>query len=230
MSVRLALLSAATLALAAPAYAQQHSLPPLPDAPNPQGNVYSGPAPDQQPMSQERQYPPGWEQSKANWLAECRSRQGNDNRVGGALLGGVLGGVVGNRVAGKGNRVVGTVAGAAVGAVAGGAIGDAADKRAARDYCEDYLERNITWSQGHGYANGQQVVGYGYAPMTTMVPVAYVQTAVAAPQQQDCIEEQVIEEWVPVASPPRQRYIAPRPKPRPDKRVRIVPDKRVRTY
>ncbi|HOB12679.1 MAG TPA: glycine zipper 2TM domain-containing protein [Novosphingobium sp.] len=241
--VRLSLLGVTALAFAGPALAQQPSLPPPPpgvvDA---QGRVFDGPAPDMRPEwqgaapqqamppmhpGQPRSYPPGWEQARADWLVECRRRQGHGKTVGGAVIGGVIGGVVGNRVAGHGNRTEGTIAGAAVGAVAGAAIGSGADRRAAQDYCEAYLEQHTTWGPGYGY--GQPVVGYGYAPMTVMVPVAYV--AAAAPAQpRECVETVVTEEWV--AAPTRTRYVPPRPKPRPkavpDKRVKIVPDKRVR--
>lgn len=237
-------LCAALCGLALPAAAQTGVV----DA---QGRVFDGPMPDtrpewrgpppgpaqplpQQPMAhpplpgpqQTIQYPPGWEQARANWLAECRRRQGSGNKLGGAVVGGVIGGVVGNRVAGDGNRVIGTVAGATVGAVAGGAIGDAADKRAARDYCEAYLEQNITWSQGgaYGHGYGQPVVGYGYAPMMVMVPVAYVPVAAPA-QPRECVEKVVTTTWVTVHEKRKSRTIPPRP----DKRVKIVPDKRVRT-
>lgn len=241
MSVRLALAGVTALAFAAPAFAQSH-LPPPPPPPgvvDAQGNVYDGPMPDNRPVWQgshhaapgyppmqpeaTRTYPPGWEQARANWLGECRRRYGSGNKVGGAILGGVIGGVVGNRVAGKGNRTLGTVAGATVGAVAGGAIGDAADKRAARDWCEDYLEQNTTWSQGMGY--GQQVLGYGYAPMMVMVPVAYVQ---GQTQPRECKETIVYEDYVTTTTPARYRTVTTY-KRVPDKRVRIVPDKRVRT-
>lgn len=244
--VRLFLLGAAALGLAAPAFAQH--LPPPPSQPgvmDAAGRVYDGTAPDTRPewrgAPQPAGYPaahhpqapaqPGydqaaWQQQREGWLAECRSRHGNGNKVGGAVIGGVLGGVIGNRVAGRGNRTVGTVAGAAVGAVAGGAIGDGADKRAARDWCEAYLDQHTTWGQGYGPAHGQNVVGYGYAPMMVMVPVAYVQVAAPAQQQRECKETIVTEEWVTV--PGHVRYIPPRPRPRPDTRVRIVPDKRVR--
>lgn len=231
--VRLILLGAAALSFAAPALAQHTSLPPAqPGVMDAAGRVYDGTAPDTRPEWRGAPAQPGyneaeWQQQREGWLAECRSRQGNGKRVGGAVIGGVIGGVIGNRVAGRGNRTVGTIAGAAVGAVAGGAIGDAADKRAARDWCEAYLDQHTSWGPGYGQAHGQGVVGYGYAPMTVMVPVAYVQTAAPAQQQQrECKETIVTEEWVSV--PTRTRYIAPRPKPRPDKRVRIVPDKRVR--
>ncbi len=236
MSARLALLGVASLALATPALAQHSLPPPPPGVADAQGRVYDGPVPDgrpvwqgaqQQPMTQggDRQYPADWEAQRENWLTQCRRNQSSGGkRVGGAVIGGLVGGVVGNRVAGRGNRVIGTVAGATVGAVAGGAIGDAADKRAARDWCEDYLERNISW--GPGYGQGQNVVGYGQMPMTVMVPVAYVAVQGQTQQARECLETTVTEEWVPVYSPPRQRYIPPRP--RPDKRVRIVPDKRVK--
>lgn len=240
--VRFVLLGAAALGFAAPALAQHNSLPPPPQpgVVDAAGRVYDGTAPDTRP--EWRGAPPvahhpqghaqpgydqaAWQQQREGWLAECRSRQGHGKKVGGMVIGGLVGGVVGNRVAGRGNRTVGTVAGAAVGAVAGGAIGDAADKRAARDWCEAYLDQHTTWGPGYGQAHGQGVVGYGYAPMTVMVPVAYVQTAAPAPEQRECKETIVTEEWVTV--PTRIRYIPPRPRPRPDKRVRIVPDKRVR--
>ncbi|MFM5952959.1 MAG: glycine zipper 2TM domain-containing protein [Novosphingobium sp.] len=231
-TLRTVILAAAALAFAGPALAQQPASlpPPPPGMPDAQGHVYDGPMPDNrpqwsgaQPPVQPGAYPAGWDQARADWLAECRSRHGNGNKVGGAVIGGLIGGVVGNRVAGRGDRVVGTVAGAAVGAVAGGAIGNAADKRSARDYCEAYLDQSLSRQQVYGQGYGQPVYGYGYAPMMVMVPVAYVQTAVPA-QLRECRETVVTEEWVPV----RTRYIPPRPKPRPDKRVKIVPDKRVR--
>lgn len=210
---------AALCGLAMPAAAQTGVV----DAPLPDPRLeWRGPPPG--PVQQARHYPPGWEQARADWLAECRRRHGSGNKVGGALVGGVIGGVIGNRVAGEDNRVVGTVAGATVGALAGGAIGDAADKRAARDYCEAYLEQHTSWSQGAAFGPGGAVVGHGYAPMAVMVPVAYVQIAAPA-QPRECVETVVTEEWVAVREKPKVRYI----KPRPDKRVKIVPDKRVRT-
>jgi uncharacterized protein YcfJ len=240
--VRVILLGAAALGLAAPALAQHTALPPAqPGVVDAAGRVYDGTAPDTRPEWRGAPQPaahhpqghaqPGydqaaWQQQREGWLAECRSRHGGGKKVGGAVIGGLVGGVIGNRVAGRGNRTVGTVAGAAVGAVAGGAIGDAADKRAARDWCEAYLDQHTSWGPGYGQAHAQGVVGYGYAPVTVMMPVAYVQVATAAPQQRECKETIVTEEWVTV--PGRTRYITVHPKPRPDKRVRIVPDKRVR--
>lgn len=179
----------ASFALASPALAQPQ-LPPQPGA-----------------------YPPGWEQARADWLAECRSRRDNGKTVGGAVIGGIVGGVIGNRVAGRGDRALGTIAGAAVGGVAGGAIGHAADRRAAMDWCETYLERNITWGYG-----GQQA-SYGYQPAAVMVPVAYVQDPAPAPAR-ECRETLITEEWVPVTTR-RARRIAPRARPAPDKRVRV---------
>ncbi|MBN8502350.1 MAG: glycine zipper 2TM domain-containing protein [Sphingomonadales bacterium] len=240
MSSRLALAGVVTLAFATPALAQPASLPPQPGVVDAQGRVYDGPQPaglpDPRPEwhgggapmghGQQVHYPPQWEQARANWLNECRRRHGSGNKVGGAVVGGLVGGVIGNRVAGRGNRVVGTVAGAAVGAVAGGAIGDSADRRAARDWCESYLEQNTTWSQGYGPGYGQQIAGYGYAPMMVMVPVAYVAVQAPAPAR-ECKETIVTEEWVTVPSKPRYRYITTTRRV-PDKRIRIVPDKRVR--
>lgn len=244
MSVRLALVGVTALAFAAPAWAQP-SLPPLPPRPDTAaapGGVYDASSPDRRPewygapqqahgaqpmyREQTRTYPPGWEQARANWLTECRRRHGSGNKVGGAVLGGVIGGVIGNRVAGKGNRTLGTVVGATTGAVAGGAIGDAADRRAARDWCESYLEQNTSWSQGMGYGHDQQVVGYGYAPMTVMVPVAYVQMQ-GQTQPRECKETVVYEDYVTTTTPARYRTVTTYTRV-PDKRVRIVPDKRVR--
>lgn len=213
--VRSILLGAAALGFAAPAMAQHHAQPPVqPGVTDAAGRVYDGTAPDTRPewrgAPQPAAHPAGhhpqghaqpgydqaaWQQAREGWLAQCRSRHGNGNKVGGAVIGGVVGGVIGNRVAGRGNRTLGTVAGAAVGAVAGGAIGDAADKRAARDWCESYLDQHTTWGPGYGQAHAQGVVGYGYAPMTVMVPVAYVQVAAAAPAQpRECKETIVTEE------------------------------------
>ncbi|MEQ1498400.1 MAG: glycine zipper 2TM domain-containing protein [Novosphingobium sp.] len=230
----LPLACAAALVLASPAMAQ--SAPPLPppgtvDA---AGHVYGNadPRPEwrgggaatahhQAPSAHDSA---AFERARADWLTECRRRQGSGKTVGGAVLGGVIGGVVGNRVAGRGNRTEGTVIGAAVGAVAGGVVGAAADRREASDYCEAYLDQYMSQHPaGYGYA---QPVAYGYAPMMMMVPVAMVPVAVQS-QQRECKETIVTEEWVTVSTPPRRRYI-PAARPRPDKRVRVVADKRVR--
>lgn len=219
----------ASLILAAPAIAQTA---PQPGAVDAAGNVYGdtrpewrgGPAAVPQPQGGPGYDQVAFEQAKADWLAECRRRHGNKKMVGGVVLGGLVGGVVGNRVAGEGNRTAGTVVGAAAGAVAGGAIGSAADRRDARDYCEAYLDQYLSQQQPGGYIQGQ-AVGYGYAPMMVMVPVAYVAVAGPAQQGKDCVETIVTEEWVTVTTKKR-RYV--RVKQRPEKRVRVVPDKRVR--
>lgn len=209
-----------------PAGAPQHAMPPhaMPAAPMTHPGAYHAPAqaPGYDPVA--------WDRAKGDWLAECRRRMGGSkSKTAGAVIGGLFGGLIGNRVAGRGNRTVGTIAGAAVGAVAGGAIGASADRNRARDYCEAYLEDSLAGYYGQGQAGyGYQQAGYGpvqygYAmqPVMMMVPVMHH----AAPAKaRECVETTVIEEWVPVKS--AKRRIAPRP----DKRVKIVPDKRVRTY
>lgn len=233
---RTALLSAAalaaTLALAAPALAHDgHPAPPsgVPDA---EGRVYDGPMPDMAPppgahpdMRPEwrghgDQARGGWEAQRGEWLNECRRRyRTSDNGVGGAVIGGVVGGLLGNRIGGRGNRTAGTIIGAGVGAVAGAVIDKAEDRGRGRDYCESYLDQYMA-NYGHGsYGYGPQMA-YGYAVPMMMVPVMMVQ----AQTQQPCTETVVTEEWVTV---PGHRYIPRRPVIH-DKRVRIVPDKRLR--
>jgi uncharacterized protein YcfJ len=177
-----------------------------------------------------------WERAREDWLAECRhnNRARRGNTLGGALVGGVVGGLLGNAVAGRGDKTLGTVAGAVAGAAAGGALGNGADRRQERramDYCESYLERHMGYGYGQGgYGYPAQGYSYAYQPMTVMVPVMMVQAqpvAAPAPQPRECKETQVIEEWVPVAGPAR-RYIPRRPAP--TKRIKVVPDKRVRVY
>lgn len=212
----LPLLGALSIACAAPALAQPAGAP----VPDTRPEWPGGPAAT----------PPGYdqaayEQARADWLTECRANRGNGKTVGGAVLGGLVGGVIGNQVAGRGNRAVGTVVGGVAGAVAGGAIGSAADRRDARDYCEAYLDR-YTSHPGYAMPGYGQPVSWGYAPMMVMMPVAMVPVAMPAPRQQgDCKEAVVTEEWVTVPSRPHYRTIPCRA---PDKRVRIVPDKRVR--
>lgn len=204
-----------------------HAMPPHAMPAGPMAQLGTDHAPAQAPGYD----PVAWDRAKGDWLTECRRRMGGSkSKTAGAVIGGLFGGLIGNRVAGRGDRTVGTIAGAAVGAVAGGAIGASADRNRARDYCEAYLEDSLAgyYGQGQaGYGYGYQQPGYGpgygYAmqPVMMMVPVMHH----AAPAKaRECVETTVIEEWVPVKS--AKRRIAPRP----DKRVKIVPDKRVRTY
>lgn len=219
----LPLLGALSVAFAAPAMAQQDpaaSHDPRPEWPGAPGANAPQPGYDRA----------AYEQARADWLAECRANRASSGKtVGGVVLGGLVGGVIGNRVAGRGNRTVGTVVGAAAGAAAGGAIGSSADRRAARDYCEAYLDR-YTSHQGYAPAYGMyghgQAVSWGYAPVTVMMPVAMMPVAAPQAQQRECKETIVTEEWVSVPGRPKIRYIPPRRAP--DKRVKIVPDKRVR--
>ncbi|HVR90042.1 MAG TPA: glycine zipper 2TM domain-containing protein [Novosphingobium sp.] len=243
---RTALLSAAalaaTLALASPALAHDgHPLPP-PGVAYTDGRIYDSPMPDMPPPPgmhpdmrpewrehgdqahwQERG---GWEAQRGEWLDECHRRYGSsDNGIGGAVIGGVVGGLLGNRIAGRGNRTAGTIIGAGVGAVAGTVIDRSEDRGRSRDYCESYLDQYMAsygrggYGYGSGYGYGPQLA-YGYAVPMMMVPMVQTQA------QQPCTETVVTtEEWVTVPGP--HRYIPRRPVVH-DKRVRIVPDKRIR--
>lgn len=239
------LLAVGLLACATPALAGD----PVTDA---EGRVYNVPPVDPRPVWKPAQGPalppmpapgaapmahPGYdgaafEQAKLDWLAECRRRYGgNKGRTAGTVIGGLVGGVAGSAIAGRGDRVVGAIAGGTLGAVAGSAIGSASDKRRARDYCESYLEDYLARQQT-GLAGYGEAPGYGYAygyamqPVMMMVPIAMVPVGTAAAPHRECKETTVIEEWVPVTT--RKRYIT-RHRAVSDKRVRIVPDKRVRT-
>lgn len=215
-----------------PAPQQQPTLPPIPSV-------------DQtglSAMAQAEQQRIAWEEAKADWLAECRTRVGRKGRTTGTIVGGLVGGVAGSAIAGSGNRVVGAIAGGTLGAVAGSAIGNASDKRRARDYCESYLDDYLARQQsgygpvgygpvgygpvgygpaGLGYTAPGYAYGYTMQPVMTAGPMTMVPIAAPAAPKQDCKETTVIEEWVTV-SHPKRRIIH-------DKRVRIVPDKRVRT-
>lgn len=204
--IRLVLLGAAALGFAAPALAQQ--LPPPPAQPgvmDAAGRVYDGTAPDMRPewrgAPQPVGHPAGHHPQGQPGYDQAAWQQAQASWLSEC-----------RRRHGNGNRV--------------GKHHRGADQQSVSDWCESYLKQHTTWGPGYGQAHAQGVVGYGYAPMMVMMPVAFVQTAAPAAQQKECKETIVTEEWVSV--PTRTRYIAPRPKPRPDKRVRIVPDKRVR--
>ena len=158
------------------------------------------------------------------WLRECRRRL-SDNGVGGAVIGGVVGGVAGNVIAGHGDKLVGTVAGAAVGALAGHVIDKAEDGPRVRDLCEAMLEGG----PGYGAAPyGSAPYGYagdGYAMPVMMVPVIMVPVPHRAGMGQRRCKETVTTTTEYIDAPRRSRYIPPRAVP--DKRVRIVPKKRV---
>lgn len=156
-------------------------------------------------------------QDRETWLRQCRRRLG-DNGVGGAVIGGVVGGVAGNVIAGQGDKVLGTVAGAAVGALAGRAIDKAEDAHRVHDRCEAMLDNYVPGASGYpaGY-------GYGYGVPVMLVPVAMV--AGAAPAARGPCKETVVTEEIVTEVPRRSRLIPRRAIP--DKRIRLVPDKRV---
>lgn len=228
---------AATLTFAAPALAHDGHPAPPPGVADAAGRVYDGPMPDMalpppghpdmRPEWREHgdQARGGWEAQRAEWLNDCRRRyRTSDNGLGGALIGGVVGGLLGNRIGGRGNRTAGTIIGAGVGAVTGAVIDRAEDRGhedrgRERDYCESYLDQYLASYQHGGY--GHQMA-YGYGVPMMMVPVMMVQ----GQAQQPCTETVTTTsyEWVTV---PGRRYIPRRPVIH-DKRVRIVPDKRLR--
>lgn len=244
--VHLPVLGAALIAFAAPALAQ-----PAPALPSPPpgavvdaegrvfGNTSNDPRPEwkapqpapalpvrplgyEQPAAPRAAYDDAaWQRAREDWLAECRrNHKGSKGKVTGAIVGGLVGGVIGNQVAGEGDRTLGTVAGAAVGAVTGSAIGNQADSNRARDFCEAYLDRYT--AQAPAYApTGYAPAGYAYAYQPVMVMMPVMVAAAPAPRR-ECVETTVIEEWVEVApGKPRKRHVA-------DKRVKLVPDKRLR--
>lgn len=174
---------------------------------------------------------PHGESWRDGWLADCRRRvNSSDNGVGGAVIGGVVGGVLGNRIAGHGNRTVGTIAGAAVGAVAGAAIDKAEDSNRTKDQCEAWLDdyyasyARAPHAQGYpGYGYPAAYYGYpGYAPAFAYVPMQNGCCQAARPKP-DCAET-VEYEYVDVPVRRAARHI----RRAPDKRVPVVPDKRIR--
>lgn len=232
MRLRLPLLAfAAACAVPAAALAHDHAPPPPPgdEAVDAEGRHFGHGMP---PQPDDRRAE--WEEQRAAWLDECRSRMDRrddwyedgwkrkrSSGVTGAVLGGVAGGLAGRAIAGHGDKGVGTVAGAAVGAVAGAAIERAASGGHERherggysgDYCEQYF--NYYTQAGMGYH------GFGYMQPMMMVPVMMMQGH-HGHGGKECKETVVTEEWVTVRQRPRYRYIPVR-----DKRVRVVPDKRL---
>ena len=220
--------------VAAPALAQHMPPPPQDwrDAPPPPPGYDDGPGPD-------RGYDrgPDWDEARARWLDDCHHRMSARRGDGttGALVGAAVGGVVGNVVAGRGNRLGGTLIGAGVGAVGGALIDRAASHdRRAGNYCEAYLERSSSGYGRPGYGYGEPVAyGYAYQPMVVMVPVAMQMMVAPQPAPRPKCREVVTYETVIDYVPAAHRYIPPRPRPVytrvPDKRIRLVPDKRIPT-
>lgn len=156
---------------------------------------------------------------RERWLADCRHRmESRDDGWGGAVIGGLIGGVAGNRIAGRHHRTIGTVAGAAVGAAAGMAIDKAEDSGRSRDACETYFDDYMAY---YSYHYAQPGYGYGY-PMQAAYGCCRPMHAPmhAVVHQPKCTETvEYVYEDVPVR--PRARRL-------PAKRVKIVPDKRIR--
>lgn len=159
--------------------------------------------------------------ARDEWLGECRQRIARrDNGVGGALIGGVVGGIAGNRIAGRGNRTAGTIAGAAVGAVAGAAIDRAEDNGRVRDECESYLDSYYDY---YAYASRHPGYGFGYQPAYGYAAGCCQAAPVAiAPRREPECTETVEYVYEDVPARPKVRRI-------PTKRVKIVPDKRIKT-
>ena len=134
------------------------------------------------------------------------------------MIGGVVGGVAGNVIAGHGDKVLGTVAGAAVGALAGRAIDKAEDAHRLHDRCEAMLDNYVPGAAGYPAA-----YGYGYGVPVMLVPVTMM--GGAAPAARGPCKETVVTEEIVTEVPRRSRLIPRRAVP--DKRVRLVPDKRI---
>jgi len=173
------LLAAAALGgLAAPALAQQVSVP-VSGGWQAQG-VYAGQAawgpyqtvaaPSLPPLGVAQQQPPVYApytpEQRADWLDQCHAAYRNDGREEGQVIGGVLGavagGVAGNQIAGEGDETAGTLIGAGVGAIAGAAVGGAVGADADRDRideCEAYWARYYE----NGPVYGAPYAGSAYA-------------------------------------------------------------------
>ena len=175
--------------------------------------------PVQQPQQWQNGAYEGQNLDRDSWLRECRKRLG-DNGVGGTVIGGVVGGVAGNVIAGRGNRVLGTVAGAAAGAVAGAVIDKAEDRSRVQDRCEAMLTAPAAQSNGYGYGMPVMMVPVMIVPMAQPVQQQPAQPLAERPYKETVVTE---EYWVD--APRRSRHISRRAAP--DKRVRLVPDKRV---
>ena len=167
-----------------------------------------------------------YDRARADWIGECASRYREDHRGNGGLIGGLLGALVGgfagNRIDDKGDRWAGTLIGAGVGGVAGAAIGALANAGSRKKsdakavtWCEDYLASHTPAAPAYGYG-GYGGYGYSYGQGVMMVPVM-------VPKKRNCQCQDVIEEIVEEPRPIR-RYI---PKPQPDKRIKLSPDKRI---
>jgi hypothetical protein len=230
MRLRLPLLAiAAVCAVPTVAVAHDHGAPPPDAVEDAEGRTFDHAMPPQ-PGEERAQ----WESDRAAWLDECRARMDErddwsdgyrrkrSSGVAGAVVGGVAGGLLGRGIAGRDDKVLGTVAGAVVGAAAGAAIERASssgrDRREGRrsysgDYCEQYF--NYYTQQGWGHQ------GHGYGTAMMMVPVMFMQGQ-GHGHGKHCKETIVTEEWVTVRPPARVHYHRV-----PDKRVRIVPDKRL---
>lgn len=211
------------LLIGSPAFAAGQA-PELSYEPVPPGADYSVPFPAPMPNETAQAGPPVAEHdlARTEWLERCRAHY-RDNGLGGALIGGAIGGIAGNRIAGRGDRTVGTIAGAAVGAVAGAAIDKAEDQSRVRDACEDYLDRYSAYYSAGGPSAGYYHAGdyagyspYGFGGGYMMVPVRTNRGCC-------CNEPEVIEEIVDV--PVARRVIPRRPA---DKRIKLVPDKRIK--
>ncbi|MCB2050514.1 MAG: glycine zipper 2TM domain-containing protein [Novosphingobium sp.] len=164
-----------------------------------------------------------YDRARADWISECASRYRRDHRGGnggliGGLVGALIGGFAGNRIDDDGDRLAGTLIGAGVGGVAGAAMGAlaSAGSRKKSDtkavaWCEDYLASHTQMAPAYGYYGG-----HGYNQAMMMVPVM-------VPKKKNCQCREVIEEVVDEPRPIRRSI----PKPRPDKRIKLAPDKRI---